>query len=405
MSDTFCQRADNELIINAFGKNVKAALCCKSQDLVNLDEIELQEIRNDLKNGIKNKHCNVCWIHEKKGIRSWRQIGNEEKVKYKTIELYLNNLCDSSCIYCSHKFSTKWQQEISHMNDLDQQIIKGLINDITFETSDDKKHHLIHVLEYISKYAKQTGDDPVQIAVLGGEPLLTPFIKKNIIDDIIDAFYSSSSETRLFKMLIVTNGNTPDNILDKTLEIIESKKQKYKNLKFSISISMESTESIAEYVRYGVKWNQFDRNFKKWINSDNEINISLTANIVSFFDIPNFINYVFREAENADSLISLRFNLALYPEHLSISLLDKKYFYVFEEIKSIVNKNKFTFHSIWRYFELLEQLKVAENVFSTQSNNSKTKEKAVTYFDLLERTRKIKLQTVNQELANYLGMK
>jgi organic radical activating enzyme len=404
MSDTYCQRAENELIINAFGNNIKAALCCKSQDLVDLDETELQKIRDDLNRGVKNKHCNICWFHERTGIRSWRQIGNEEKVKYKTIELYLNNLCDSSCVYCSHKFSTKWQQEISYMNDSDQQIIKGLINDISFETSHDKKHHLIHILEYISKYARQTGDHPVQIAVLGGEPLLTPFIKKNIIDDIIDAFYSVSSEKRLFKILIVTNGNTPDNIIDKTLEIIEIKKQKHPNLTFSISISMESTKSIAEYVRYGVKWNQFDKNFKKWLNSNNEINISLTANIVSFFDIPKFIDYVFNEAEQADSLISLRFNLALYPEHLSIALLDKKYFYVFEEIKSVVNKNKFNFHSIWRYFELLEQLKVAENVFSTQSNNIKIKENAVTYFNLLERTRKIKLQTVNQELANYLGI-
>lgn len=404
MNDTYCQRAENELIINAFGSNIKAALCCKSQDLVNLNENELQSIRDDLDNGIKNKHCNVCWLHEEKGIRSWRQIGNDEKIKYKTIELYLNNLCDSSCIYCSHKFSTKWQQEISHMNNSDRGIIKNLINDITFETSSDKQNHLIHILEYISKYAKQTGDHPVQIAVLGGEPLLTSFIKKNIIDDIIDAFYSASTKTRLFKILIVTNGNTPDAIIDKTLEIIEFKKQKHPNLISSISISMESTKNIAEYVRYGVKWDQFDKNFKKWLNSKNEIDISLTANIVSFFDIPEFINYAFTEAEHADSLISLRFNLALYPEHLSIALLDEKYSYVFNEIKDIVNKNKFSFHSIWRYFEFLEQLKVAETVFSTKSNNISIKENAITYFKLLERNRKIKLQSVNSELASYLGL-
>jgi organic radical activating enzyme len=404
MNETYCQRAENELIINAFGSNIKAALCCKSQNLVNLDEIELQNIRNDLKNGLKNKHCNVCWFHEKSGIQSWRQIGNDEKIKYKTIELYLNNLCDSSCIYCSHKFSTKWQQEISHMNDSDQSIIKNLINDKEFEPSNNKKNHLIHILEYISKYAKQTGDHPVQIAVLGGEPLLTPFIKKNIIDDIIDSFYSVSFETRLFKILIVTNGNTPDLIIDKTLEIIELKKQKHPNLKFSISISMESTKNIAEYVRYGLKWNHFNKNFKKWLNSKNEINISLTANIVSFFDMPKFIDYVFREADFANSLVSLRFNLALYPEHLSIALLDEKYFYVFDEIRNVVNKNKSKFHSIQRYFEFLKQLKIAENIFSTNANNNKIKEDAITYFRLLEKTRKVKLQTVNEELSNYLGM-
>lgn len=54
MPDTQCKRSNHELIINAFGSDVKAALCCKSQDLVNLDDNTLQQIKDDLNNGIKN---------------------------------------------------------------------------------------------------------------------------------------------------------------------------------------------------------------------------------------------------------------------------------------------------------------------------------------------------------------
>jgi organic radical activating enzyme len=408
MADTWCKRAENELVLRAFDNKVDAALCCKSLNPVSLfDKEALQKVRNDLKNGIKNKHCGVCWFHESKGMQSWRQMGNAGYINddiEKTIEVYLDNTCDLSCIYCSHKYSSKWAQEITHASKEDQQFLQTVLNDDTFVAT-EKVNHTKIILDTISDIGKKSKPNKhYNIILLGGEPLLSPFQKKDIIDDIVNAFYKETYTDRFLTIGIVTNGNTPDTIIDKTIKTILDKQKKYPNITFKINLSMESVGDIAEFVRYGVNWNQFLKNYKKYLEAEIIVGFSMTVNIVSFDNMPKFFEQIFRlttEYSPWRKRTYFRLNLVEYPRFLSIALFDERYKHIFEETKQIIKNNKDVFLDNNFYDQLLKEIEFAETLYGSNTD-IKLYNTALKYFEYLKRTRNTDLEKINNNLYKFL---
>tara|TARA_B110000503_G_scaffold11872_1_gene16015 strand:+ start:10553 stop:11785 length:1233 start_codon:yes stop_codon:yes gene_type:complete len=406
MADTWCKRAEHELILRSFNNEVEAALCCKSQNPVSLfDKGALQKVKEDLKNGIKNTHCTVCWFHESKGIQSWRIIGNLSRINDKTIEVYLDNTCDQACIYCSPKYSSKWSQEVNHASIIDKSFLKTVLNDNTFvETK--KQNNITLILDQLVDIGEHSKPDVAyQIILLGGEPLLSPYLKKNVIDDIISAFYLKTNVDRKLKIIIVTNGNTPDLLMDRTLLVINESLEKYKNLKFTINLSMEATDNIAEFVRHGVSWKQFIKNYKKYLDNGVEVGFSMTLNNVTFMNTPTFLKEMIELAKNSNGWRKRTFfkvNVAQYPKFLSIALLPESYRYIFNECKQIIQNNKEYILDNVFFNQFFQDLSFAEDLFSSEVEKQKHVSIALNYFEYLKRTRGTNLLDVNPDLHQYL---
>lgn len=406
MADTWCKRAEHELILRSFNNEVEAALCCKSQNPVSLfDKGALQKVKEDLKNGIKNTHCTVCWLHESKGIQSWRIIGNLSRINDKTIEVYLDNTCDQACIYCSPKYSSKWSQEVNHASIIDKSFLKTVLNDNTFvETK--KQNNITLILDQLVDIGEHSKPDVAyQIILLGGEPLLSPYLKKNVIDDIISAFYLKTNVDRKLKIIIVTNGNTPDLLMDRTLLVINESLEKYKNLKFTINLSMEATDNIAEFVRHGVSWKQFIKNYKKYLDNGVEVGFSMTLNNVTFMNTPTFLKEMIELAKNSNGWRKRTFfkvNVAQYPKFLSIALLPESYRYIFNECKQIIQNNKEYILDNVFFNQFFQDLSFAEDLFSSEVEKQKHVSIALNYFEYLKRTRGTNLLDVNPDLHQYL---
>lgn len=404
MSDTYCKRIDYETIIRGFNDNGEIALCCKSQHPLSLRHSNLQDlekVKQDLQDGIKHEHCTFCWTQEAAGDKSWRQIGNEQDFDYNTVELYMNNTCDLACIYCSPKYSSNWEQEVNHAGE-DTGLLRSSINDFEFVPRKEKYDHVPKSLDIIEHIGK-TSNAPVQIILLGGEPLLTPFVKKGIINDIIEAFYKSTSDDAVLKLGIVTNANTPDAIIDKAILIIDENKKKHPNLEVFLSISLESTGANAEYVRHGLDFERFDKNLTKWMGSGNNIMFSMAVNNVSWFDTLNFFEYAFSKAKEFGVLINFRFNVVMYPKHLSISMLPNEYEYVFDDILDCYEKNDHLIHGgITGRQEFKKQVNHAKSLFATEVDNIEYIKKACIYFDYIKRKRNKCLSEVCTPLYNML---
>lgn len=408
MHDTYCKRAENELVLRAFNNTVDAALCCKSQNPINLlDNQSIEQVKNDLANGIKNQHCDVCWYHESKGIQSWRQMGNSSDLNKdidKTIEVYLDNTCDLSCIYCSHKYSSKWAQELQYATDEDRNFLQDILNDNTFVAT-EKVNHIKIILDTITDVGRKSKpNEHYNIILLGGEPLLSPFHKKNVIEEIVTAFYKHTDDDRFLNVGIVTNGNTPDNIIDKTVDTIVDMQNKYPNIKFTVNISIESIGKTAEFIRYGLDWNQLLKNYKKYMQAEIITGFSMTLNIVSFIDMPDFFETIFKLTKEYSpwrKRTYFRLNLAEYPRFLSIALFDDRYRYIFDKTKEIIKNNYDVFLDNNFYEQLLKEFEFAENLYGS-NNNNKLYDTAIQYFDYLKRTRNIDLKEINSELYNFL---
>lgn len=406
MPDTWCKRANYELILRSFNNDVEAALCCKSQNPVSLfDDGAIQKVKDDLNNGIKNSHCHICWLHESKGISSWRLQGNVTRIEEKSVEIYLDNTCDQSCIYCSPKYSSQWAQEINYANSKDKKLLKNLLNDETFIPT-EKKNHTRAILDHLVNVGKESKPyESFQFVLLGGEPLLSPYIKHNIIDDIVNAFYTEANVNTPLKIMIVTNGNTPDALIDKTIKTIDENTKKYPKLKFAINLSMESTETVSEFVRYGVNWNQFIKNYKKYLENSFEVGFSMTLNSVSFLDTPNFLTEMIEIAKNTPGWRKrtfFRINVAQYPKFLSIAMLPETQRYIFDECKTIIKKNKQYILDDFFYNQVLKEIYFAEKLFGTESNKKLQIKLANRYFNYLEKTRKLCLKDINIDLYNYI---
>ena len=72
---TFCIRPWNELHIEEDGRITPCCVMPSSMGFYPpkgiknyLNSTELKNLKKDLKNGIKSKFCNTCWMHEKLGV-------------------------------------------------------------------------------------------------------------------------------------------------------------------------------------------------------------------------------------------------------------------------------------------------------------------------------------------------
>lgn len=396
MADTHCKRSKYELILRSFNKDVEAALCCKSQNPISLFEKDkLENVKKDLDNGIKNEHCCVCWHTEEKGELSWRQIGNSIEMFGKSIEIYFDNICDQACIYCSPKYSSKWFQELKHVPDEYREFLNNNINDNTFNHT-PKQNHKTAIMNEIALAGKESqSHEVVAIILLGGEPLLSPqFTKTNILEEIVETFYKHANiETRL-RVTMITNANTPDSIIDKTLDICKNLHKKYSKLKITAQLSIESTNKNAEFVRYGLDYSQFEKNLHKYLASDLKIGFSMAVNTVSFADTPNFLRKIFELSKDYNKKIFFNFNLVYYPQFLCIKTLPKDYNYILKECRTIFNFNKDNFVEDSFYFRTLTQLDHAEILLGSDINDKHIKN-VKNYFIYITKNRKKDISDLN----------
>ena len=397
MHDTYCKRSKEELVLRSFNHDVEAALCCKSQHPISLfDKNKLQKAIDDLDNGIRNKHCTVCWLAEDKGELSWRQIGNDLEIPAKSIEIYFDNTCDQACIYCSPKYSSKWVQEIKYANKDNSKFLKKIINDESFEPTPKQDHKKAIMSEIENAGANAEKNKVVAIILLGGEPLISPqFVKKNILEEIVETFYSKADESVRLRLNIVTNGNTPDAQIDNTINIANKLLKKYTNLKIIVQLSIESTGKNAEYVRYGLNYDQFVKNTIKYFQSDIRVGFSMSVNTVSYTDTPNFLQTMFNLCKTHSKLkqLALNFNLVDYPEFLSIKTLPKEMDYILDECMDIVKQNKNGFYDVFFYNRTVQQIEHARQKIGTNVDK-KLSELRKQYFNYIKNNRNMDIENV-----------
>lgn len=407
INDTFCKRVENELILRGFSKAGEIALCCKSQHPFPIDSNFgiIQEVKDALNNGIKHKHCTCCWYQESKGIYSWRQVGNDMLVKNKTVELYLDNTCDLACIYCSPKYSSRWNQEIKIQKENGRDIQK-YVNADYYDEKKENYNHLPRILKYVELLGKQAKNSkPLVINLLGGEPLLTSAIKKDVICDIIDAFFSQTTNDQFLIINIVSNCNTPEHVINKTIKLLKQNFQKYKNLQISLTASVESTGEVAEFIRYGLDWNRFEKNLNKWFLLENSrIIFSMAVNNISWKFTPDFFVYVFKKAKEYNKRVNINFNTVMFPKHLSIQMLPDKFLKTYDNIESILYKNKHLILNDNVFNKIVTQIEQSKHDFGILSKDKKYKSLALGYFDYMRNYRNKDIRKINPELFDFLSI-
>lgn len=263
-------------------------LCCFSQVPVNKNSI--QNIRKKILEGERVKNCETCYKQEERGLISHRIKENKrwlddpevknyidnyslekEEVTY-SYDLRYSNICNLACIGCMPQQSSLWAKELNIA-------IKPI--DFKFDIASAKKAKWIYMA--------------------GGEPFLT--------DELVELLKNISTLDEQPFICINTNLTVQDDNVKKICEKLKS---------LTLHISIDGINKVAEYHRWPIKWEKFERNLQwaKDLNCNIMFNTVVDAVNVSFIhEILPYENYV-----SNWSLISL-----LQPTQLRIENLPNKH--------------------------------------------------------------------------------
>jgi sulfatase maturation enzyme AslB (radical SAM superfamily) len=223
----------------------------------------LEEIKKDLLNGRQTPACQKCWNLENQGLKSDRQLKNKtldfywdrdiDNIKQdatlgdtpvRILKLTTSYTCNATCVSCSAGFSSSWAQ-------LNRQTTASIPSQSYKFIDLDKIKQRIDFKEL------------KMLSLLGGEPL---YEKKNfeLLEHLLDL-----GNDQIF-LSIITNGSV--RLSDYQKKVLA----RFKRLNFSVSI--DGTESIFEYLRFPLRWDDLNKNliFFKEISNNVSSNYTLS---------------------------------------------------------------------------------------------------------------------------------
>jgi hypothetical protein len=167
------------------------------------------------------------------------------------LEVYFSNLCNQACTYCSAKFSSvidaenKRHGEITH-SDLE-----------VYRHFDNPDYAIMR--EKFWNWMDRHGQSLYKFQILGGEPLYQPEFERCI--EWFNQNPCPELEWHVFSNLKHKTERLAEQ-LDRIEQLITDKKLK----SFQIVASMDCWGAEAEYARYGMSLDQWERNFLLLMN-------------------------------------------------------------------------------------------------------------------------------------------
>lgn len=196
MSKSCSLKAQQKLFFLQLGQ---AASCCRADPISLTDKtlnqcLDLwQQERTELQQGNEIPGCKHCWQAEHSGQQSYRQ--QMQDYNYNYVEIFVSNLCNQTCSYCSPKFSSAWDDNIKQHGQFVNVSKSSQKNLSTIPVAPDSSDWIDQLQNYLSQ-------GPVSVKLLGGEPLM----QKNSLQKLLEL-----NTDQIQTLSINTNLNPPSN--------------------------------------------------------------------------------------------------------------------------------------------------------------------------------------------------
>lgn len=276
----------------------------------------LRNLRRDILNGDQPIGCRSCWDLEKSGIKSTRQMQNEEykdivteevvrsqideefrmpENKLTCIEIRFDNVCNLMCRHCSSDYSSKWEVAVKKDDDL-KDIMKKYG---TYHQWEDPRKLTDKMISEIGEMS----DHLDFILIAGGEPLFH--------DKHYRFLENVSSNAHRLKLSYNSNLTT----LQYKGKSIVDLWEKFKYI--TLRVSIDGYPEIYEYVRTHSELPLVEKNINELHNRLDNIYLSTTCttsalNITRITDIFEYFNQIGGHIHTS---------LVQYPEALNPRLL------------------------------------------------------------------------------------
>lgn len=270
--------------------------------------------------------CEYCQTIEQSGGTSDRQMHlsipnlspaeldddiTAVKVSPKILEIFFNNICNLSCIYCWDGFSSKIEQENRKFGRFEQ---SGVV-------IENRSQHanLSELTQAFWKWFEINGQSLSRLHILGGEPFYHEDFYK-----CLDFFESTPCPDLEFNVVsnMMISSDKFRLIINRLKKLVSQRKIK----RFDLTASIDSFGPAQEYVRHGLDLDQWRKNFdyaadQKWITLN--INQTLTGLIIK--QVPELMQYINQHRQKRD--IGHYFSLPVFTyDFLSPEIFGPEYF-------------------------------------------------------------------------------
>ncbi len=301
--------------------------------------------RKEMLEGKRPSECNFCWNVEDnsehfsdrtfKSAEPW-SLDQMEKIKSskwnedynpRYVEVSFSNTCNLACAYCGPQYSSKWVEEIEKHGGYDTATRFNSIKDI--KARNEMPYKKSEHNPYIDAFWEWWPDlykDLHTFRITGGEPLLSPDTFK-----VLEYIQENWEQNPNLSLAINTNLAVPKKLMDRMIIICKDLVNNNKVKELIIFTSVEATGGQAEYVRFGLKYDEF------WINVQNiltelpkvTVNIMAAFNALSVFTYSELIDKVLtfkKKFWNKDrywnTALQLDTSYTRWPPHLNIKILE-----------------------------------------------------------------------------------
>ena len=293
----------------------------------------LKKIKQQFLNGEKPNACSNCWKYEEQGLHSIRQhylkiypeysspetFSEETELPVKYMELRTSNLCNFSCRMCNVSNSSEIQREVED----NPKLVRW------FGSADIHPNMIRKNWNEVLECSK----DLTKLILTGGEPFLMKEYH-TLLEHIIE-----NKHNKNISLLVYTNCSVYN---PKFINILSQ----FGDTKLCLSI--DATGEVAEYQRYGTKWNIVYENVIKFSKLPFKLQIHSSISAYTLLDFSSLVlfykeilslkketTFVSHIVLNPNSLHYSKLNgelrkKAIEEIELSISLMDNT---VFDQVK------------------------------------------------------------------------
>ena len=193
------------------------------------------------------------------------------------LEVYFNNTCNMSCLYCGPYFSSQWVSENKKFGNFVEGGVK-LLSGFKFNSEYDS------YLEKLWGWLEQNGSHLKTFSILGGEPFYQEELVKTL--DFWAAHPNPNLTIVVFSNLMVRHDRFVS-IIEKFLHLCKSKCIK----DVQLTASLDCWGPQQEYVRYGLDLVQWEENFnyilkQKWLR----VQINNTITPLTIKTLPDLVH-------------------------------------------------------------------------------------------------------------------
>jgi hypothetical protein len=233
-----------------------------------------KEIVNDRKLMLQNqwpvnRGCEYCKHVEEAGGISDRTFHNSlegltpldfydtedhSRVTPRVLELYLNNTCDLSCVYCIPVFSSKINEELKKFGP-----IPDTANIVSIKKIPDHHLYLEKMISWLDKHSSKLG----RLSIQGGEP----FLQKEL--ETLMLWLESNSNPNL-EISFNTNLNEKPGVIEDYINRLKKLLIKKQIQRVDLHCSIDCWGPRQEFIRYGLDLERWRDNFEillqhKWL--------------------------------------------------------------------------------------------------------------------------------------------